>query len=181
MNTDQNQKVTFVNERGDSKYSPFSIIISIFLGIVFITLTQFFITDLTETIVGKRPVSDYSRSYNSSYSQKMRDDSKKEHETTLQQFKLKTLTVRMAVTLPLFILAIVVINEAKKQKEAFKLATRTFFIAMVVNMLVFLAELASYIFDINEKFGVYAISITLLVAFIMLIVYIQDKHGKVGK
>ena len=180
MNTPQTQKATFVNERGKSKYSPFSVIISIFLGIVFITLTQFFITDLTETIVGKRPVRDYS--YNrSSYSTQMREDSQKEYETNLQQFKLKTLLVRMSVTLPLFILAIIVINEAKKQGEAYKLATRTFFIAMVINMLVFLGELASYIYDINEKFGVYAISITLLVAFIMLIVYIQDKHGKAGK
>src|SRR3972149_9591001 len=129
-----------------SEYSALSIVVAFLLGLTLVLFIHFLISDVTESLYGKRPE------------------------------EAKAIIVSAMINIPLFLLSIFLFFSRLKSKSAYKLATTTFFISALVSMFSFLVRFGSYVYQINQKLTVYGVSIILIVVFIVSIVYVQEKY-----
>ena len=186
MKENEPTKVKFINER-KSVYSPISLIIALLLGVTLIVFLNFLVRDVTRSLYGEPPeftgsyqnISDSSRYV---YKGQIYQDSQAARDvfekSTFLPYETKSLLVRTIINVPLFFLAVILIYTVGKRKSSYRLAATTYFIAMVVNMVVLLGHMTTYIYKINQKLAIYGISFVLIIVFTTSIIYVQDKFRK---
>lgn len=196
-------QVVFAKPSGPSKKSEFnaiSIILAILLGIAFIVLIQYAISDITRTVAGEEPRSPdfYSSSRNSAlknqntgYEDPYYSDPKYTYKgvnydsnedarrawkkDVMLPYETIRLTTNGVIIIPMFIVSLAAFLALIKSKSHFKLPAITFFGASVINTAILLFYLGTFIYEINPRIAVYAISITLIIVFVIGIAFIQKR------
>lgn len=177
----ETQPVVFAGER-KPEFSLISLIIAFLLGVALIVFLQFLIRDVTELLYGQQPKTPtFYRSeatnfqYDGVYYEGHREAMEAFEKAELLPYETKAILVGTFINGPLFLFALILIFSLGKLKSSYKLATRSYFIAMVINMLTLLGKLASYMYKINQRFATYGISFFLIILFTASIIYVQDK------
>lgn len=171
-----------------SEYSGVGIIISLLLGISLIVFIQFFTGDLTKSLYGESPKSPsfYTNNnfqpngksqyqYNGVYYSTHNEANDAFSKTERLPYETKSLLIKSSIYIPLFALAVILFVSFRKSRPSFKLTSGAFFLAMVINMLTLLGQLAGYIYQINQRVAVYCISLFLIIVFTSTVIYVQDK------
>ncbi|GEM_PF-5779969 len=196
-NTESAQSVVFAkpSQTGKkSEFNPIAVILAILLGIAFIVLIQYAISDITRTVAGEEPKQPdlYSSRYNKSvdpntgYSDNTYtyngvsytnyDDAQRAwKKDVLLPYQTTKLTTNGVIIIPMFIISLAAFLALIKSKSTFKLPAITFFGASVINTAILLFYLGTFIYEINPRVAVYAISITLIIVFIIGIAFIQKR------
>ncbi|MFC1790605.1 hypothetical protein ACFLZP_03940 [Patescibacteria group bacterium] len=175
----ETSEVRFLGER-ENVYSPLSLVIAFLLGVTLVVLLQFLVKDITDSFYGEPPrIRGQYQSGGYLYKGKHYDDYQKAKKVfekdELLPFESRAILVRTSINVPLFLLAVTLIFTLGKKGSSLKLATTTFFSAMVINMLVLLGYLTSLIYKIDHRVAIYGVSFILLIVFTASIVYIQDR------
>ena len=198
------QPVVFAKPSGSGKkseFNPISIILAILLGIAFIVLVQYAISDITRTVAGEEPRQPdfYRNSRNDSalrssdpgyedqyykdplYTYKgvsydSNEDARRAwKKDVMLPYETTRLTTNGVIIIPMFIASLVAFLALIKSRSNYKLPAITFFGASVINTAILLFYLGTFIYEINPRIAVYAISITLIIVFIVGIAFIQKK------
>ena len=200
------QPVVFAKPSGSGKkseFNPISIILAILLGIAFIVLVQYAISDITRTVAGEEPREPdfYSKQSSRNKNELTNQDFEQPAYTTpsytynykgtvystdeearrawkkdvMLPYETTRLTTNGVIIIPMFIASLVAFLALIKSRSNYKLPAITFFGASVINTAILLFYLGTFIYEINPRIAVYAISITLIIVFIVGIAFIQKK------
>lgn len=169
-------------KQSGSEYSLVSIIVSVLLFVAITVFVQFIIQDVTETFIGPKPQFSYqpiiSKKLDSGIDTPQVDYSaaRKAFDHSTLPYESKKLLLFTSISIPLFVASILLVLSRKRINSSLRIASYSFFISSVVTVFRLLAELASYMYKVNQKMAIYGISLFLIGIFIACIYYIQERH-----
>jgi len=171
-------------KQSKSEFSFISVVVSVMLFFAITVFVQFIIQDVTETLIGVKPQFNYQ--YNSNTRLYKVPDApdqavdytaaRKMFDQSLLPYESKKLLIYTSISVPIFIVALLLVLSRVKIKSSLRLASYSFFVSAVITVFRLLGDLASYMYRVNQKMAIYGISIFLIAIFIGCIYYIQEKH-----